>query len=134
MRRRSGRLRWRDGRERARRPRPRAAPAAGSAPCAAMIYDLAMAQAVLTAIALIAVVEGDAGALTPQALHAAVRAAADAALGVRLLSEEEMFVAGDDATRSTVLECGADVACLSGVLRRFNARLGLIAAVLAAPG
>lgn len=95
-----------------------------------MIYDLPMAQLALASIALIVVVEGNVGAVTPASVHVAVAAASAQFSGVRLLSEEEMFVGDDDATRGGALECGADAACLAGILRRFNARFGLIAAVL----
>lgn len=49
--------------------------------------------------------------------------------GLRLLSNEEMFVASSSGLGNRVRDCGSDTSCIVARLRTFDARLGLVVVV-----
>lgn len=55
-----------------------------------------------------------------------VSAASGLRVGLRLISQEEIFVQGSGDLGSKVRECGSDTACIANKLRAFDARLGLV--------
>ncbi len=74
-------------------------------------------------------IAGPHGEASLSSVLADVYAAAELRVGLRLLSQEEMFVAGSSELVAKVRDCGSDTACTANRLRSFDARLGLVVVV-----
>lgn len=72
------------------------------------------------------VLEGEHGSATISAIYDDVAAAASMRLGLRVISNEEMFAASEEGLGDRVRDCGSDIACVAARLRSFNARLGMV--------
>lgn len=75
------------------------------------------------------IIAGPHGEASLSSVLADVSDAADRRLGIRLISQEEIFVAGSGDLGKRVRDCGSDIACIANRLRAFDARFGLVVVV-----
>lgn len=81
-------------------------------------------------LALLTVItKGDNGDASLSSVFGDVSAVASKRLGINLISYEEMFAVSEKGVGASVVECGADVRCISSKLRSFNAKNGLVIAI-----
>lgn len=72
------------------------------------------------------IIEGPHGKASLSSVIDDVSAASSFRLGLKLISNEEMFVASSGDLSAKVRDCGSDTSCIADRLRAFDARYGLV--------